>query len=275
MTRDRKTVRPSHRARRRLIALMLLSVGGVITGRAVYNHYTSPERIRRIAVAFLERHTHGQVAIERASFSWLGGVRLFNVSVRDMHTPNGGPPIGMSIAGPGDAPSPRLTEPPRRADVARSSKPPSERAGLFTCRRVDVQHSPWWMLLGRFRVIAATAYEPTCTIVRNMRDGSTNLNGLLRVAAPQAGGAALRLPIIELRDARVSVVRRDETGDHAAENLELTIRGRPAPGSASLYDVVWQTPGGAGGSGQTQIDLSAGALRNIHGVCPRCRSTRS
>ena len=80
--------------------------------------------------------------------------------------------------------------------------------------------------------------EPTCIIVRDPVNGGTNLAGLLRPVGRSDPDGDLSLPSIELRDARIRVVRREGQRDRLVEDLSLSIRGSTTVRDPQVYDVV-------------------------------------
>ncbi|MFQ5589738.1 MAG: AsmA-like C-terminal region-containing protein, partial [Phycisphaerae bacterium] len=99
-------------------------------------------------------------------------------------------------------------------------------------------------------------------------DGTTNLAGLWRPGGviKQAGTASL--PTVELKNARLRVVKRYRDHDEVIEDLVLTLRSRhPSPGSR-FYDVVWNDRRVGGASGRSQIDLQTGHIKNVRGGLP-------
>lgn len=226
------------KTRRRRIAGVVVTVA-VVSSLAIglaYRHFTDPERIRRIAQHFLQEYTHGHVEIGSADISWFDGIRLFNVTVTNGQT-----------------------------DFARSSSRAA--TPVISCPQVTLIADRTSLLLGKPKIEAVIAIRPTLTIVRDRGTDQTNLSGLLR--SPQrSGGLHGGGPTIELRDATIRVVSREENGERVIEDLKLTIRGRPSPTEADTYDIVWRDTSAVSTDGHSKIDLRTGRLRNVRGGLP-------
>ncbi|MGB2985706.1 MAG: AsmA-like C-terminal region-containing protein [Phycisphaerae bacterium] len=226
---------------RRVLALVLLVIG-VIAGALIYRHYTNPERIRAIAEAYLQRYTHGLVTVGSASFSWFGGVRLFDVTVEE-----------VARAAARDGPRQVTTDPT---------------SPVFSCREVRVTHDLASALIGDLKIQSIVALEPTCSILRDLADGRTNLTGLLRSPVGMGRPDPTELPTIELSNSRVRAMSREGDDTRVVEDLRLTVRARPSQRDPQVYDVVWQEGDGRVATGHSQVDLQTGRVRNVRGGLP-------
>ncbi|MBU0717339.1 MAG: DUF3971 domain-containing protein, partial [Planctomycetes bacterium] len=73
---------------------------------------------------------------------------------------------------------------------------------------------------------------------------------------------------VELRDAHVKVVYRDDAKEHTVEDLLLNVRARPARADSPFYDIVWEGGGAKIARGHSRINLSNGRVENISGGLP-------
>jgi len=218
------------------VAIVLSALAGGLS----YRRFADPERVRAQAENLLQKFTHGRVRVGSAEFSIFNGVHLFNVSV--------------SVSG-----VPRDTSPLER--------PPEETESVFSCRELFLSHDPTSALWGPLRIRSILAIEPTCSIIHDRAQGTTNITGLFRGASPMDHADAA-MPTVELRDARIRVAYREAHGVRVVEDLALTLRGRPSQRNQRIYDVAWQGEGDTAGSGHSQIDLQNGHLRNVRGGLP-------
>ncbi len=226
------------------IGAALLVITVVSSGWLLYCRYTHPERIRALAKAYLQQRVRGTVSIESASYSWLRGVRLYDVTVR---------PIGAQSPRPG------------------STVPAAFDGPVFTCREVRLSTARGVgrsLVSGKLRVESVVALEPVCRIVRNKADGRTNLDGLLQLSDTLDDPEPVPLPTIELRNLRVSVAFREEGRERVVEDLSLTIRARPSDEHPDVYDVVWRGDRDVAASGHSRVDLRTGLVRNVRGGLP-------
>jgi len=238
--RDRQPVSPRRKGWRRVLALVLV-IAVVVAGGLFYRHYTNPERIRDFAKAYLQDYVRGPVTIGSASFSWWDGVRLFDVAICEI------PRRALQSAPPG---------------VANPQIP------VFSCREVRLTYDRASTVSRSLRIESIVALEPTCMIVRDAADGRTNLAGLLRWGGDADHGEPGPLPTIELRDARVQVISREEGRDRMVEDIRLDVRARPSQHDSQVYNVVWHGGHGRIASGHSRIDLQTGRLRNVEGGLP-------
>ena len=220
---------------------LLVPVALVVSLAAVYAHSSDPAYIRSAAEQYMQQFTTGRVTIGRASFSWLEGLRLYDVALYE----------------PEASPRPTSTAPSRSLDDA-----------IFTCPHVLLETDLIASLWGQLTITSVVATEPTCSIVRNAHDGSTNLAGLIGSAEFGESQRPLTLPTIELRDARVRVIHRTDHGARVVDEQVLTVRGRPTSPNSRYYDIVWQGGGTKAAQGCTQVDLRTGRLRNVFGGLP-------
>ena len=231
--------KPRRTWRRRAVVLFVLTLVAT-SGGLIYRHYTDAERIRAIAEAYLQKHLRelGKVTIGSARFSWLEGIRLRDVRVTEA-SPAAGPP--------GD----------HASNV------------VFSCPQAQITLDPLSILVGKLNIRSIVATEPTCSIVRNSVDGTTNVAALLReLSLADRRPGSVSLPTIELTRARVRVVTRDRGLDRIVEELVLTLRGRHLADDNRFYDVVWQVAGEFAGKGHSQIDLESGTIHNVDGGLP-------
>ncbi len=235
--------RNSRRRKWRRLAVLILVIAVLITGRSVYRHYTNAERIRGFAQDYLRQHVNGKVAIGSADFSWWDGISLFDVSVAG-HSP----------------------------ERSSQQQPGAHQTGdVFSCREVRLTHNGLAALRDGFTIESITAFEPNCTIVRDAADGRTNLSSILQ--PPEGMDPAMArspgpLPTIELRDAHVQVVSLEDGNHRVLEDLKLTVRALPAPDAPRVFNIVWQEDDDRTAGGHSQIDLQTGRLRNVRGGLP-------
>jgi hypothetical protein len=205
----------------------------------VYSRYTDPERVRRLAQAYLQQYVTGKVTVRAASFSWFDGVELLDVSISEPATP--------ADAMPGEATWPGT---------------------VFSCERALLRHEPWPVLFGKLNIRSITAYAPHCSIVRYAVAGRTNLAFLFRSGDwDRIGDEPLILPTIELRDARFSVIHRKNGTDRIIEDLTLTIRGLPAGDGLPIFNLVWRDLRKDEG-GHSRFNLATGELKDVQGGLP-------
>ncbi len=228
--------------RRRRRWLILLSAGvvcAVVAGGVANSHFTNPEYVRARAEAYLQQFLRGRVTVGAARLSWFDGIRLYDVTVT-------GASQGASAA----------------ASPAANHSPDN----VFSCREIAVTHELLSTLTGQLIIRSIVAKQPTCLIVRDAIDSTTNLAGLWQPVDSEylAGGAPL--PTVELREARFRVISRRRGRDRVVEDFTLTVRGRsPNP---RFFDVVWYDGRGGGTSGRSKIDLQTGRIRNVDGGLP-------
>ncbi len=231
--------KPRRKWRRRAVVLFVLAA--VATGGGlVYRHYTDSVRIRRVAEAYLQEHLRelGRVTVGSARFSWLEGIRLKDV---------------------------RITEAPP------ATGPPGDHTSnvVFSCPEAQITLDPLSILVGKLSIKSIVAVEPTCSIVRDNSDGTTNLAALLReLSLADRGEGPVSLPTIELTRARVRVVTRDRGADRIVDELVLTLRGRHLADNNRFYDVVWQCDGDRTAQGHSHIDMESGTIHNVEGGLP-------
>jgi hypothetical protein len=267
LTNERASLPPDgtrrpRRGRRLLILVLAVTVLGAVALDRTYRYAVRPERLVRLTEEHLSRFFAGKVRIGDARLSLFEGIRLFDVTI-DM---------------------------PPSADDGDAGKEGGAAPPMFSCRRVELQHRPFALVLGNLFIDSVTAFEPTCTVVHESESGRTNISDFLR---PDLGVAVDRLerrvgrlrddatvlPVIELRNACIRVLDRNVGGLREVENLTLSVRARPAVDHAGRYDIVWNSTGtrngkGADGGapeasgGYSQLDLNTGYVRNIHGGLP-------
>ena len=116
----------ARRTRGRRILLALVPIAIVVFGYLLLRYYTRPVRIKAIAAAYLQQFSRGRVTVGDASFSLLGGVQLFDVSVE---------PVGHGVSR-------------RDTDFTNGRPMPS----VFSCREAKVTQGLLSTLLGNFRI---------------------------------------------------------------------------------------------------------------------------
>ncbi len=220
-----------------VVAVGIVSVLGLLGVFIAYHRFTDPERIRVAAEEYLQRWTSGQVHVESASFSLMGGIRLNDVSV--LESIRNGVPAGRAT----------LSSP------------------VFSCHEILIEHDPWGLLRGRLNIESLVATRPTCTLVHDAATGWSSFVELLPHLDPQAA-VSLTPPPIELRNARLRLIHHTDEGDKDVEDLKLTVRGRQSPRDPRLFDLVWQNDSSPSTGGHSQIDLATGYLRNVQGGLP-------
>lgn len=217
----------------------LLAVGlGV---RSYLSKRMDPERVRSMAESFLQGLTKGEVSVGGASFSWWDGIRIFDVTV---------------------------AEASRETDGTGVAYPPLTSEPFFSCREIELAHDPWALMAGRLVIRSVVAKEPTCLIVRNVGGEVTNLAGLFRPSSETVVSERMPQPILELRDARIKVVVRDDAESRVVEDLRLTIRALPSDKGSPSYDIVWHGGGDRVASGRSRFDVASGRFSNVSGGLP-------
>ncbi|MCH7595069.1 MAG: hypothetical protein IID35_00790 [Planctomycetes bacterium] len=236
MSADQESTTISRRRRRNrtlVLATALLCVLGV-AGAIAYNTYSNPERIRSVAESYLQRFTPQRVTVGSATFSFLEGVRLYNVAVANS---------------------------PTTPNVPGSSTP------IFFAEEIRLEYDPWQAMRGRLAIQSLLALSPTFTIVHDAATQTTNLSDFLRPGDLLQHNRDLKSPTIELRDARVRVLSVEPEGLRPVEDLHVTIRARPDPSNPYVYDVVWRSSID-NTQGHSRIDLETGQIRNVQGGLP-------
>ncbi len=220
------------RRRRLLWAAVVVVFASLITwGTLSYRHFSDPQRVRVLIQDQLERLTGGRVHIAEATFSMFGGVRLSEV----LFTP------GSAAPDSGDA--------------------------RVQCREVWLGHDPISAMLGRFRLESITAIEPTVSLAVDGLLGESDLPALFDRRLGSGDSTTTRLPTLELRDARVQLLRRSGTIPHLLEELVLTIRGRPSSRVDDLYEVVWKQHDDAS-HGHLQVNTRTLQVHDVRGGLP-------
>ncbi|NLF30882.1 MAG: hypothetical protein GX591_08355 [Planctomycetes bacterium] len=153
----------SGRRRRRGLVLAVVLVAAIYA----WWHFTNNARIRRDAVAYLERLTGAQVRIQDASFSLLGGIELAGVRV--------------------------FTESDGKV------------SDIFHARQVRLEHAPLSLLrAGRLKVTEIVCVEPVLILIENVDRRRWNWEDLhFPTGVGPGGGGTPDLPVIRMRDGRV------------------------------------------------------------------------
>ncbi len=217
----------------------------VMVAAIAYTRYTDPNYLRPLVQKFLQQYANGDVVIEKATFSWWDGLRIFRVSIIE----HGG---GDVVVAPIDKPS-------------RGTK---EIQPLFSCRELAVRFYPWRLLIGRPEIETITAIQPTCTIVREGPDQHTNLAGFKLGQSRSDYEPPKDKPTLEFREARFRVVYREGDHEREVDSLNISIRGRPSSTDADAYELVWRGGTGDVTSGQATLNFREGSLRNTFGGLP-------
>lgn len=213
-----------------LVCLVALWIG--------YRRLTEPERLRAFAGQYLQSIFRGRVSVGGASFGWWDQVRLHDVRLAAVDEQEGARPVAIP-----------------QGDV-------------FYCRQLELALGIRALLRGKVEIDSVVAFAPEWTIRRNMDSGLTNLHDLVLPEPLRAAGNEGPLPRLELRDARLRVVRAEGGVERTVEDLRLTLRGRPSDTGPRWYDMVWTRDGVEGASGHSQIDLTDFHLRNVRGGLP-------
>lgn len=227
--------------KKRWLRTLYILLGIIVPAVLLYHYLTTPERIRLLAVEYIQQHTQQTVSIEKADFSLFGGTHLYGVTIDD---PFNGEKNESS-------PNKRTTLHP-----------------LFTCQELHLIHQPWSAMIGRLRINNVVAIQPTCTIIYDEKTGTTNLSKLFPLNQIPGSDKSVRLPMIELRDSRIIVFKQSGHDLQKIEDLRLMIRGRPSKHDANLYRIAWNDIGNDTSGGHSQIDLTTGLLRNAQGGLP-------
>ncbi len=210
-------------------ALGLATVLGV-AGSWAYRYYADPQRVSALVAERITRTTTGRVRIGSATFSLFDGVHLRDLSV---------------------------SEP----DAATDERP------VFQCPEVIVRHDLLAALVGRFRARSVTLQSPMLTVAVDPETGGTNLDALIEGFKRRKRPRTPSRPVVEARDGRVRLVRAS-TPDRAVEELSLSVRARPTPTDADVYDIVWQELREAQSAGHAQVHVRNGTCRNVRGGSP-------
>jgi hypothetical protein len=246
-----ETLPSSPRKRKRRLVGWGLAIGVAVfaaIGFGVYRHLTNPDRIRAKAEAYLQQFVLGEVHIRAAEFDWNEGITLHDVAVLEATTAESPPP-------PGDT----------ETNGAHLTRP------LFACPEVALRPNRAALWRGRLQIDAIEAQEPELSIIRDVARKRTNLTGVVRAgvlskASVQAEG--LNLPLVELRQARVRVLRQSESRTDLVEDLRLTVRAKPRTPTTPVYDIIWDEAGPRPADGHSEVDLRTGTVRNIDGGLP-------
>ncbi len=247
-------VKRSTRLRRRVwVGLSCALTAAIVLGGAGLFWMARPERIRLQVQATLQQLFRGTVAVQAAELTWFGDVRLVGVQVFEAGGADSESPMGSASA---------------RASSAGDLPPDGgEARPVFSCAVVELRPD-WLKLIGGTTVVTSvTAIAPRCIIARDADTGRTNLADLLRISRSREWRTA-SAPRVELRNASVEVIERRADGHRAVEQLDLTIRGRPADNNPYAYDVVWRRDGGDEASGHARIDLDQLRIHNVRGGLP-------
>ena len=166
--------------RRRFRNIVLVATCGCAIVVAAYHYYTRPARIRQIIEARIQRFVNADVSVGGATFSWLNGVRVTDLSVTR--------PIARGKEGNDHAAA--------NDDL------------IFSCPLVRLTHDPYAILLGRLDLTSVVADGALLRIARDASTGATNVADLLNPDDDETHGKP-DLPLTQLRNARLLVARRD------------------------------------------------------------------
>jgi hypothetical protein len=129
---------------------------------------------------------------------------------------------------------------------------------LLTINRLHVEHDPFSLLFGRFRVRGLTVDSPAVHLLASPD------NPLLKMTLPRAGDADVRdLPPIEIANARINMSASNRP---SPPPILLSIRGQQS--GDGMYNVVWQREGDKAETGRMQVDIARGVLRSVDGGSP-------
>ncbi len=216
-------------------------VGIVISVILVYHYLTTPQRIRQLAMDYIQLQTQQAVSIDRAEFSLFGGTHLYGVTIGETPHEKKHDSIG---------------------DDSIALQP------LFTCQELHLIHQPLSAMIGQLRIDNVIATQPTCTIIHNEETGVTNLSKLFPLQQLSGTNKTVRLPMIELRDSRIAVYKQNGHDIQKIDELRLTIRGRPTQHDVNQYRIAWNKTGVDTSGGHSQINLTSGSVRNTQGGLP-------
>lgn len=234
------------------LAVFLVVATGVAIGARLYTSLVDPERVRLLAEDYMQEFAGGRVSVGSASLSWFGGVRLTDVVVS---------------AAPQDH-SPRDSSAQHSSLKHRSGSSAPALRNIFRCRQIDLYYDRWSMLRGQFKISSVIAHEPTCVIIRNATDGTTNLAGLLQTRLRNGDRRPIQIPPVEFRGARITVLHQDDQLERFVQELRITVRAVPVAHRKNTYDIAWRSDQPDGASGRARLDVTAGRLRNISGGLP-------
>lgn len=247
-------VKKSTRLRRRVwIGSLCALAAAIVLGGAGLYWVARPERIRLQVQAALQQLFRGSVAVQAAELTWFGDVRLVGVQVFE-----------AAGAGTDSLADPASSQASAAGDL--SSRGSAGRT-VFSCPVVELRPD-WLKLIGGTTVVTSvTAVAPRCVIARDADTGRTNLADLLRISRSREWRTS-SAPRVELRSASVEVIERRAEGLRTVEQLDLTIRGKPADNNPYAYDVAWRRDGGDEASGHARIDLDQLRIHNVRGGLP-------
>lgn len=206
--------------------LLILVVITTATGAWFYRQYTSPAYIRALVVSRVQELFDLPLHVGEVDFGFFRGTVL-----RDLRF---------------DA-SPSAPE----ASIIRD-KP------LLSIDRLEVEHDPWALLFGRFRVRRATVGSPVLSIAVR-RDHPLRGFELPKSKKKREG---VDLPELDIANAQVNLLA--EEGNRAS--ITMSLRGRQT--AEGMYDIVWQRAGEQPETGRLQIDLTRSLLRATDGGTP-------
>lgn len=205
-TQKDRSARSFRSVRALRIALFLVVATGLAISARLYTSLVDPERVRLLAENYMQEFASGRVSVGSAGLSWFGGVRLNNVVVSA--APQNLSAQGASLTHRSESSAPALRD-------------------IFQCRQIDLHLDHWAMLRGQLKISSVIAHEPTCVIIRNARDGKTNLAGLLQTYLRSGDQKSIQIPPIELRGARITVLHQDEKRERFVQELCVTVRVVP------------------------------------------------
>jgi len=214
---------------RRRLALASLFVLGC--GYYAYQYFTSDERIRKQAVAFLTQFSGGEVRVGQARFSFFSGVALRDV----------------------------LIALPPEVDFDPTAKSLQDRQ-VFAAREVQLHHEPFSLLVGRLKVAEIVANQPTVTLVKNPEHPRYAYNWqMLFPSRPQkrARGSG-SLPTVCVRNARVQISEIREGRRKAEPDIELSALARPDRHRSNTYTIPWRKLGDRPERGRLYYRLGSG-----------------
>ncbi len=210
-------------------ALLAVSLAAVLA----YRWATDPQRVRAVAVRYLEALTGADVSVDRARFSMFGGIELSGVRVCEPD-----PPPGLTNPEP-----------------------------ILTCADLRLRHAPLAALTGRLVAEEIVALRPTLNVCRDTATGRFNVSALLGGGSAPTGRMPETLPTIRLRDARLRLGRRDGDTQRCVEELTVSLVAVPQAGDAA-YEVSWKGGGVHQSAGRMFVDLAAGAVADLEGGLP-------
>ncbi len=230
------------RRRRWWVMVSVVAAGSTIMVGLLYRRACDPQRIRLRVENGLRQVLNARVALGGAAFSWVYGVRLFDLRIDRNGRENA-----------------------TKSDTGRDIGDET----VLVCRELRVT-KPWWSwLTGDPAVDAVIAMEPMATV--DLRHQTLDdVANLLRIPPTLDASKRVTIPFntFELRRARLRAHTGSPDSPAKTEELLVTLRALRSRQRPDVLDVVWQDEGDRSREGYLQLDLSNGELRHVRGGTP-------